>query len=178
MRRSGRAWAKSISPHHAARRSKIKMATKKNGSGPKAAGVEKERRLCAVKLSEQERATRGDEMADCEVAIEKLKGERSELARQVKTHEKRRNELGHALDTGAEQRELLCAWEPDFAKNVFRLMRPDTQEEIDTRPMTASDRTADLFPPTNGALPPPPRSPKRGRPPKSASTESGPRSAA
>lgn len=142
------------------------MATKKNGS-PRAVAVEKERRLCAVKLTEPERVARGDEMADCEVAIEKLKGERSELARQVKTHEKRRNELGHALDTGAEQRELLCAWEPDYPKNVFRLTRPDTGEEIDTRPMTADDRTADMFPSTSEALPPPPRAAKkRGRPPK------------
>jgi hypothetical protein len=115
---------------------------------------------------------RGDEMADCEVKIEQLKGERSELARQVKTHEKRRNELGHALDTGAEQRELLCAWQPDYAKNVFRLTRPDNAEVIDTRPMSAVDRNVDLFPPTNGAAatpPPPPRSPrKRGRPSKAS----------
>jgi|SRR3954470_10600558 hypothetical protein len=144
------------------------MATKKNGSTPRPAttGIEKERRLCAVKLSEAERANRGDEMADCEVKIEQLKGERSELARQVKSHEKRRNELGHALDTGAEQRELVCAWEPDFPKNVFRLKRPDNGEEIDTRPMTAGDRTGDLFPSNGATPPPPPRSPKkRGRPP-------------
>lgn len=159
------------------------MATaKKNGGAAtaKAIGIEKERRLCGVKLTEAEKVARGDEMADCEVAIEKLKAERSELARQVKTHEKRRNELGHALDTGEEQRELLCAWEPDYPKNVFRLKRPDNGAEVDTRPMSAVDRNVDLFPPTNGALPPPPRVPgRRGRPPKAASqTSTGPQSAA
>lgn len=153
------------------------MASKKN-NGAKAksssGGVEKERRLCGVKLSEPERVARGDEMADCEVKIEQLKAEQSELARQVKTHARRRNELGHMLDTGIEQRELLCSWVPDYPHSVFNLTRPDNAEVIDTRPMSAQDLNVDLFPPTNGgsvhdlhaAPPPPPRSPKpkRGRP--------------
>lgn len=152
------------------------MAKKQNGSASKPSnGIEKERRLCPVKLSEAERVARGDEMADCEVKIEQLKAEQSELARQVKTHAKRRNELGHSLDTGTEQRELLCAWEPDYQKNVFRLTRPDTREEIDTRPMSAVDRNVDLFPGSDTVLSPPPRVPgKRGRPRKNADPDHRP----
>lgn len=136
----------------------------KNGSTPKPTPVETTMRSCAVPLTESERVERGNEMADCEVKIEALKAERSELARQVKTHEKRRNELGHALENGTEDRELLCRWEPDFPKNVFRLRRPDTNEEIDTRPMSAQDLNVDLFPPADEPLPPPPRIPTgRGR---------------
>ena len=134
--------------------------------------VEKERRLCAVKLTEAERVARGDEMADCEVKIEALKAEQSELARQVKTHAKRRNELGHSLDTGTEQRELLCTWEPDYPHSVFKLTRPDSGEVIDTRPMSAQNLNVDLFPATGDTvLPPPPRLPKakRGRPSSSSS---------
>lgn len=155
---------------------------KSNGT---ARTVEKEKRVCRVQLTEAERVARGDEMADCEVAIEKLRAEQSELARQVKSHAKRRNELGHSLDTGDEARELLCSWEPDYAKNVFRLTRPDTSEVVDTRPMSAHDLNVDLFPRAVATVedtPSPPRSPaprKRGRPPRvtSAPAPEGPSAA-
>lgn len=152
------------------------MAKRTNGAAKTApTSIEKEKRLCAVQLTEAERVSRGDEMADCEVKIEQLKAEQSELARQVKTHAKRRNELGHSLDTGTEQRELLCAWEPDYPKNVFRLKRPDTGEEIDTRPMSAHDLNVDLFPTSDTVLPPPPRVPgKRGRPRKNTDPDHRP----
>jgi hypothetical protein len=140
------------------------MATKKsNGTARRPTEVETTTRKCAVKLSEAERVNRGEEMADCEVKIEALKAERSELGRTVKNHERRRNELGHALDNGTEERDLLCTWVPDYSKNVFRLTRPDTKEVIDTRPMSAVDRNVDMFP---DALPKPPRAPK----PKSKAT--------
>lgn len=147
---------------------------KKNGkpAAPKA-GHETTMRMCQVALTETERVNRGDEMADCEVKIEALKSEASELARQVKTHAKRRNELGHALEAGTEERELLCAWVPDFSKNVFRLTRPDTGAVIDTRPMTAGDRQVEVFAEPHPIFPTPPRSP-RGRPPKGARTPSPP----
>jgi len=162
------------------------MATKKNNGSSKTTRVETEKRRCAVKLSLIERDKRGDEMADCEVKIEALKAQKSELARQVKTHEKRRNELGHALDSGSEERELMCTWHPDFKQNAFLLKRPDTQETVDTRPMTAGDRTADLFGDDDAPAPvhslhsvpkKPPRSPsappprKRGRPAKPTLTQ-------
>jgi len=153
------------------------MATKKNGAGPKATRVETEKRRCQVKLTAAELVNRGDEMADCEVKIESLKAERSDLARQVKSHEKRRNELGHAIEKATEERELLCSWHPDYKQNAFLLKRPDTGEQIDTRPMTANDRQGELLGAEDGSvhdlhavLPAqPPRSPrKRGRPPKLA----------
>jgi hypothetical protein len=123
-------------------------------------------------------------MADCEVAVEALKASRSELARQVKTHEKRRNELGHALEAGVEDRDLVCTWHPDYKQNAFLLKRPDTGETIDTRPMSASDLNVELWPapaaaaPTADAAalpPPPPRSP---RPRKAKVTALHPRATA
>lgn len=150
------------------------MASKKNNGAAKTAGHETTVRQCQVKLTEAERVNRGDEMADCEVKIETLKSEASELARQVKSHAKRRNELGHALEAGTELRDLKCTWVPDFAKNVFRLTRPDDGTVIDTRPMSAADRQNDMFEPGdahNLHLAPPPRSP-RGRKPKVARTPS------
>lgn len=138
--------------------------TKTNGSSK----VVTEVRSCPVRLTEAERIARGDEMSACEIAIERTKGERSELSREIKTQEKRRNELAHMLEVGAEARELKCSWIPDYDKNVFRLTRPDTKEVVDTRAMTASDRQADLLPVEEVdvghqnvvAMPPPPRSPR------------------
>jgi len=146
------------------------MATKRNSNGGRTAAatrIETEKRKCSVPLTAAERVLRGDEMADCEVKIEELKADRSELARQVKTHERRRNELGHALEAGTEDRELVCEWRPDFKQNAFLLTRPDTREVIDTRPMTADDRTGELWPDAVPATPPrSPRPPaRRGRPP-------------
>lgn len=126
--------------------------------------IETTKRQCAVKLTPAELVARGDEMADCEIQIEILESERSELARQVKTHKKRRNELGHAVDKGTEDRELTCAWEADYPHSIWRLKRPDTGEEVDTRPMTADDLQASMFPSADEPLPAPPRlSTKRKR---------------
>lgn len=149
-----------------------KTKAKTNGNGK----IETEVRSCPVKLTESERIARGDEMSACELAIERLKGERAELSRSIKTEEKRRNELGHMLEVGTEQRELKCAWVPDFQKNVFRLTRPDTREVVDTRAMTLDDRQQDLL----GAEPaeqddvvmvPPPRSPRPRKPKPSRAAE-------
>jgi hypothetical protein len=138
------------------------MATKKsNGAARKPTEVETTTRKCLVQLTAAERDERSVEMSKCELVIETLKGEQSELGRAVKNHARRRNELGHALDKGSEERELLCTWVPDYAKNVFRLTRPDTREVIDTRPMSAVDRNVDLFPDAvDTKLPKPPRAPR------------------
>ena len=122
-----------------------------------------ELRTCPVKLTEPERLARGHEMAQCEVDIETLKGDRATTGRSIREQEKRRNELGHMLEVGTEPRELACTWVPDYQKNVFNLTRPDTGEVVDTRAMTAADRQGDLLTveATNLVqLAPPPRSPK------------------
>lgn len=152
-----------------------KAKTTGNGNGK----VAKEVRSCPVKLTEPERIKRGDEMAACEVKIEALKGDRATTGRAIREQEKRRNELGHMLEVGVEQRELSCEWIPDYQKNVFNLTRPDTREVVDTRAMTATDRqdnlfvveTVDLGPENMGDItppPPPPRSPKSDAKPKRA----------
>lgn len=133
-----------------------------------------ELRTCPVKLTEPERLARGHEMAQCEVDIEALKGDRATTGRSIREQEKRRNELGHMLEVGTEPRELACTWVPDYQKNVFNLTRPDTGEVVDTRAMTAADRQADLLPLEEVdvghqnivSLAPPPRSPKGEAAPK------------
>jgi hypothetical protein len=117
-----------------------------NGNG---STREVEQRLLPVKLTEPELLKRGDEMADAEVEIEKLKLDRKALNASIEIVVKRRAMLGHAIDRGSEDREVRCHWQEDFAKNVFRLVRQDTGDEVDTRPMTATDRMGSL--PFDGA---------------------------
>ena len=139
------------------------------------AAVETEMRSCAVTLTQVERDERGTEMSACELEIERLKADRSKLTRAIKEQEKRRNELGHILESGIEHRDLRCSWVAVYNKNVWELKRPDTHEIVDTRAMTAEDRQEDLLPVEQVdvgtqtlELPPPPRSPKGERTPKKA----------
>ena len=104
-----------------------------------------ELRMCAVTLTQAERDERGTEMSQHELDIERLKSERAELSRSIKTHERRRNELGHILEAGTEPRQLLCAWVPDYGRKALELQRPDTFEVVDSRPMTDDDRQVGLL---------------------------------
>jgi len=115
-----------------------------------------------VKLTEPELVKRGDEMASCELKIEELKASRSAINGEISGEVKRRAELAHVIDSGVETREVRCEWQPDFAKNVFRLVRLDLGATIDTRAMSADDRVGDLFDAADQTedMAPPPRSPK------------------
>lgn len=118
------------------------MATT-NGSTANGSRKYEEREL-PVKLNEKELLARGDAMAECELAIETLKIERLQLNKRIKAQIDERGKLGHIIDREAEDRTVKCEWRPDYPKNVFRLVRLDTQEEVDTRAMTGSDRQGSL----------------------------------
>jgi len=125
-----------------------------------------EERELPVKLNEKELLLRGDEMAECELNIEALKIERLQLNKKIKAQIDQRGKLGHTIDRGAEDRPVRCEWRPDFAKNVFRLVRLDTQEEVDTRAMTGTDRQGNLAAVSDVDEPdgddtPPPRRPRK-----------------
>lgn len=139
---------------------------KTNGAAKAAKTREVETRELPVKLNEKELLERGDSMADTELEIETLSIERTVTTRKINDLKKERARLAHIIESGVEDRAIRCEWHEDFAKNVFRLKRQDTGEEVDTRPMTALDRTSPLFPDgdNDGDDEPPPRSPKpRGK---------------
>lgn len=149
---------------------------KGNGKAP-ARGREIEVRPLTVKLTEPELLKRGDEMANCELEIEQFKVDRADVNDRIKVAVKRRAELAHVIEAGEEDREVKCEWVEDFQKNCFRLVRLDTSESVDTKPMQAADRIGHLFPEADAVatsaavtpLPPPPRSPKeRPTKPKAA----------
>lgn len=146
-----------------------------NGNGSAAKKVET--RKLQVELTKDELLARGDDLANCELKIEELKLEASVTAGEIRKQQKLRKELAHTIDRGSEEREVECTWVEDFPKNVFRLKRNDTGKEVDTRPMTADDRTGSLFAAGNaedaelGA--PPPRTPKKRGAKKRATTKGG-----
>lgn len=139
-----------------------------NGSAKKKQQVES--RDLQVKLTEAELLERGDELATCELQIEALKGARSSVNADINEQIKLRTKLAHTIDRGTEERSVQCTWVEDFPKNVYRLKRNDTGEEVDTRPMTADDRTGSLFAQESSDAAdlgtPPPRAPRKRAPKK------------
>lgn len=149
---------------------------KSNGAG-KTKTREIEERELPVKLTLAELLKRADSMAAAELEIEQLQIERTTLTRKINDVKKTRAELAHTIERGSEDRKVRCAWHEDFPKNVFRLKREDTHEEVDTRPMTADDRTGNLFA-GSPTPPPPPRTPRGKRKTSTTSThDDGPTAA-
>jgi hypothetical protein len=120
--------------------------------------LQQEERRLEVKLTEAELLKRGDDMAAAECEIEKLKEERKALNVSIQNAAGTRAELAHTIERGTEEQPVQCEWRPDYPKNVFRLVRLDTGAEVDTRAMTADERTVSLD--FDDADAPPPRSPK------------------
>lgn len=121
------------------------MATKNGGGRPVTRERETEMRDLPVKLTDAELLARADQMSAAELEIERLSLERAQTTKSINDQKRTRAELAHTIDRGEEERPVKCAWHEDFPKNVFRLKREDTGEEIDTRPMTGLDRTGKLF---------------------------------
>lgn len=134
-----------------------------NGSSTKKQQVEI--RQLPVKLTKEELLARGDELASIELTIEELKAERSATQGKINEEIKKRKILSHTIDRGTEDRDVKCVWVEDFPKNVHRLKREDDGTEVDTRPMTADDRTGSLFAAQSGDESelgvPPPRAPRK-----------------
>jgi hypothetical protein len=103
------------------------------------------------KLTEAELLARGDAMAAAELKIDTLKAERRGVNAQIREQTDERNKLAHTIESELEHRPVICKWIADFTHNVFRLVRQDTGDEIETRPMTAADRQGAL--PLDGSAP-------------------------
>jgi len=100
--------------------------------------IETRELLC--ELTETELLQRGDQMADAELRVQQLKLKRGKVSDEIKREQIVRYELASVIDTGKEARDVECVWMPDYAHSVFRLMRRDTGEIVETRVMSAADR--------------------------------------
>lgn len=100
---------------------------------------DREQRQLLCKLTEDELRKRGDEMAMCELTIDDLKERRRGINGEIADHAAKRNKLAQIIDEGMEQRAVDCTWIEDLKQNCADLIRQDTGEKVDTRPLTADD---------------------------------------
>jgi len=107
-------------------------------------------RELACKLTADELLQRGDAMAECEMAIDKLKDKRGKLSKKIGEKRKERFDLAEMIERGEETREVNCEWREDFAKNVKRLIRRDTGDEVEQVTMTAAERQLMIESPSPG----------------------------
>jgi predicted nuclease with TOPRIM domain len=101
--------------------------------------TEREQRQLICKLTESEVKKRGEEMAACELEIDDLKEQRRGLNGKIADLATQRNKLAQVIDDAAESRMVDCVWIEDIKQNCADLIRQDTGEKVDTRPLTADD---------------------------------------
>lgn len=108
-------------------------------------GERVETRACPVALTERERVAYGDEIAECELQVERLKAESAALSKVSREHALRRNKLSHIIDSGVEERPIDCVWRADYTAKEWRLLRCDSGSTVESRTMTGADLVQDLF---------------------------------
>lgn len=109
-----------------------------------------EMRELPCELTEAELLQRGDAMAECEMAIDKLKDKRGKLSKKIGEKRKERFELAEVIERGEEPRDIQCKWIEDFTHNLKRLIRQDTGEEVEQLTMTAAERQLSMEAPAPG----------------------------
>lgn len=113
------------------------------GGGFKADDIAVEREL-PCKLTDDELRVRGDAMAEAELAIDQLKADRRALNKKISERVEVRNKLAHVIDSESEPRLTVCKWIARFDQNVYVLVRQDTGDIVEQRPMSAADRQGAL----------------------------------
>jgi len=96
------------------------------------------------KLTNDELRMRGDAMAEAEIAVDLLKDERRAVNKKILAQTDARNRLAHVIESELEPRMVVCKWIPSFEENAYRLVRQDTGEVVEQRPMSAADRQGSL----------------------------------
>jgi uncharacterized protein YydD (DUF2326 family) len=111
--------------------------------------AEIENRTLTCTLTEAELKAKADELAALVDKHNALVDEKKRISAQYKI---KIDALKADLDLAAavvrdrkEVRSVECRWITDFYRNVVKLVRTDTYEEIESRAMTAEERQRDLF---------------------------------
>lgn len=135
-------------------------------------------RKLPVKLTAEEKAAMADSLAHKRIEIEPLKEKRKAINEEIRVLNDAILDLARAVEDGAQEREVDCAYEFDFAGNSKKLVRLDTGEDVEGPiGLTAEERNETLDftsdPAAGDEQPPPtPDPPKpRGRRRKAAGAE-------
>jgi hypothetical protein len=111
---------------------------------PRTRGREKRELMCVLTVDDIR--DRGAEMARCELDAKELEAELESLKLRARSLKARIDDLGEdcirlarAIDTGEEPRLIDCEWVEATEQHAWRLMRLDTQVEIDKQAMTPAE---------------------------------------
>lgn len=109
----------------------------------------KEKRIVEVKLTAEERAERGNELAalvqEIDVARNYLKETAARLREDIKALEGKRADLAQAIADGTDKVEVDCTTVLIFEQNAFLTRRDDTGEIVAERALSAAERQGSLF---------------------------------
>lgn len=95
-------------------------------------------------LTKRELLSRGDRLAHIELEIARLKSERSALSADAKKLADERAVLSNVIERKSERRVVPCEWRKLFDENRVVLVRLDSGDIIDERPLTVDDRQLTL----------------------------------
>jgi hypothetical protein len=109
-----------------------------------------EKRKLPVKLTEDEVTQLGRAMADLLAkrggVEDEKKTAKSEFKNRLDQIDEKLEQVGASVRTGHEEREIDCDWVKDFARKTADLVRSDTGEVVETRPLSAAEMQESLFP--------------------------------
>jgi hypothetical protein len=109
-----------------------------------------ETRKLPVKLTEDEITQRGRGMAkfesDRSALEESKKATADEFKAKINLCSESMGRLSRSINTGHEDRDVECEWIKNFARKVADLVRNDTGEVVETRPLDADELQEKLFP--------------------------------
>lgn len=107
-----------------------------------------ETRNLPVALTKDEFEVKAAEFAASHVELkereESIKEAKKAMADEIKQMEKHLSVLAHIVDTRRELRTVPCTWRADYARNLWRLSRDDTGEEVETDTMSSNDLQGEL----------------------------------
>lgn len=91
------------------------------------------------KLTDKDWKRLADEQSANSIKAEELKNRASALSSERLALFKDNLRLGYIIKTREETRQVECKWIESLAQNVTRLIRQDTDEEVDSRALTQDD---------------------------------------
>ena len=101
-------------------------------------------RNCPIALTREEKIAYGKQLADMNENYSEILAERKTANAKFKDRldelEGRIAFMARVLANGEEWRPVDCTWQYDFASNSKMLVRMDTGQTIETKPITAEER--------------------------------------
>ena len=101
-------------------------------------------RNCPIALTREEKIAYGKQLADLNQSYSEILAERkaanAEFKERLDELEGRIAFMARVLANGEEWRPVDCTWQYDFASNAKMLVRMDSGQTIETKPITAEER--------------------------------------